>query len=125
MPAVSDNVWHEQDTNPGAIEAALRNLLKERHGENEAYVPARVLNLVCVVDKEWSGEIANRLRGVGRFHASRTVVCAVEPGRTTIDAMASVAADSEPKPGEFVAVRETVVVTIGEQHLEHLHSIVD
>ena len=27
-----------------------------------AYVPARVLNLVCIVDRQWSGEIANRLR---------------------------------------------------------------
>jgi glucose-6-phosphate dehydrogenase assembly protein OpcA len=125
MPGVSDAVWSEQDTTPGAIEAALRALLKQRHAESESYVPARVLNLVCVVDKEWSGEIANRLRGVGRYHPSRTVVCAVEEGRTTIDATASVAADAEPKPGTFTPTRETVIITCGPEHLEHLDTIVD
>ena len=74
MPAVSDSVWSARDTTPAAIEAALRDLLKQRHAEFEGYVPARVLNLVCIVDKQWSGEIANRLRGVGRYHASRTIV---------------------------------------------------
>src|SRR5436190_11078587 len=29
----------------------------------------------------WSGEIANRLRGVGRYHASRLVVLAYDPRR--------------------------------------------
>ncbi|HEY8638802.1 MAG TPA: glucose-6-phosphate dehydrogenase assembly protein OpcA [Solirubrobacteraceae bacterium] len=125
MPAVSDNVWHAEDTTPSAIEAAVRQLLIERHDENAAYVPARVLNLVCVVDREWSGEIANRLRGVGRYHASRTVVCSVEPNRTTLDAMVTIAADAEPKPGEFVPTRETIVVTVGEQHLARLETIVD
>ena len=88
-------------------------------------MPARALNLVCVVDREWSGEIANRLRGVGRYHASRTVVCAVEPGRTAIDARATVASDVDPRPGEFALMRETVVVSVGPQHLPELDSIVD
>jgi glucose-6-phosphate dehydrogenase assembly protein OpcA len=125
VPGVSDAVWSEQNTTPGAIEAALRNMLKERHAESDCYVPARVLNLVCIVDKDWSGEIANRLRGVGRYHPSRTVVCAVEEGRTTIDAVASIAADAEPKPGSFTPTRETVIVTCGPSHLEHLETIVD
>ena len=43
-------------------------------------VPARVLNLVVIVDRDWKGEIANRLERVGRYHASRTVLCAVEDG---------------------------------------------
>src|SRR5919198_82471 len=87
MPAVSDIVWSAQATTPGDIEAALRAMLKERHSENASYVPARTLNLVCIVDKQWSGEIANRLRQVGRSHAARTIVCAVEPKRTTMDAV--------------------------------------
>jgi glucose-6-phosphate dehydrogenase assembly protein OpcA len=124
-PAVSDTVWRAQDTTPGEIEAALRALLVERVAENSSYVPARVLNLVCVVDKQWSGEIANRLRGVGRYHASRTIVCAVEPGRTRLDATATVAADTEPKPGEFAVIRETVIVDVGPEHLPALDSIVD
>jgi glucose-6-phosphate dehydrogenase assembly protein OpcA len=122
---VSDLFWREQDTTPDAIEAALRGLLVDFHAANAGYVPARVINLVCVVDKEWSGEIANRLRGVGRYHASRTVVCAVEPGRRKIDATATIAADGEPRAGEFALLRETVIVDCGPEHLGHLDSIVD
>ena len=41
-----------EGTTPGAIEAALREMLKERHAENASPTsPARALNLVCVVDK--------------------------------------------------------------------------
>ncbi|MCW2967683.1 MAG: hypothetical protein JWM71_1455 [Solirubrobacteraceae bacterium] len=119
-------MWSERDTTPGAIEAALRELLRKRHSENVNHVPARVLNLVVVVDARWSGEIANRLAKVGRFHPSRTIVCAVEEGRTTLDGMASMAADSdETKPGELALTRELVVVRCGERHLAHLDSIVD
>jgi glucose-6-phosphate dehydrogenase assembly protein OpcA len=125
MPAVSDHVWSAQNTTPGKIEEALRQLLSERHAENAGYVPARVLNLVCIVDRQWSGEIANRLRGVGRNHPSRTIVCAVEPGRTTIDAIADVASDVHPKPGEFALIRETVVLYVGQGHLASIASIVD
>jgi glucose-6-phosphate dehydrogenase assembly protein OpcA len=122
---VRDQVWTAEDTSPSEIEAALRKLLVEFHAENEGYWPARVLNLVCVVDREWSGEIANRLRGVGRYHASRTIVCAVDPRRTTLSAKATIATDSDPKPGEFALLRETVVVECGPRHLEHLDTIVD
>jgi glucose-6-phosphate dehydrogenase assembly protein OpcA len=124
-PAVSDTVWTAQDTTPPEIASALGDLLIALHAENPSYTPARVLNLVCVVDHEWSGEVANRLRGVGRYHASRTIVCAVEPGRTTLDATASVASDVHPRPGEFALTRETVIVKVGRQHLEHLDTVVD
>ena len=66
---MSEDVWAEQDTTPDAIEAALRELLRERHAANHALAPARVLNLIVVVDREWKGEIANRLERVGRYHA--------------------------------------------------------
>src|SRR6185436_18902667 len=125
MPGVTDSVWSAQGTTPGDIEAALRAMLKERHTENASYVPARTLNLVCVVDKQWSGEIANRLRRVGRSHAARTIVCAVEPRRRTIDAVATIASDVHPKAGEFALLRETVIVDVGEQHLAHIDTIVD
>jgi hypothetical protein len=105
MPGVSDSRWAAQDTTPGAIEEALRNMLKERHEENESFSPARVLNMVCVVDKAWSGEIANRLRNVGRYHASRTVVLSVDPKRTTLDAVATIASDVHPKAGEYALLR--------------------
>jgi glucose-6-phosphate dehydrogenase assembly protein OpcA len=125
MPAVSDSVWSAQATTPVEIEAALRAMLKERHAENASYVPARTLNLVCVVEKQWSGEIANRLRRVGRKHAARTIVCAVEPRRQTIDAVATIASDVHPQPGEFALLRETVIVDVGERHLESIDTIVD
>ncbi|MBA3747071.1 MAG: glucose-6-phosphate dehydrogenase assembly protein OpcA, partial [Solirubrobacterales bacterium] len=118
-------MWSAQDTSPAAIEAALRELVAERHHENEGYVAARALNLVTIVDAQFSGEIANRLRRVGRYHASRTVVCSVEPGRTKIDARATVASQANPRPGEFALMRETVVVSVGERHVPHLARIVD
>src|SRR5436305_3064100 len=123
--SVLDSYWSAQDTTPSAIEEALRQLVSERHRENEGYVAARALNLVTIVDAEYSGEIANRLRRVGRNPASRTGVCSVEPGRTTIDARATVASEADPRPGEFSLMRETVVVSVGEQHLAHLDRIVD
>lgn len=125
MPGVADSRWAAQDTTPGAIEAALREMLKERHAENESFAPARVLNMVCVVDREWSGEIANRLRQVGRYHASRTVVLAVEPGRQKLDAVAMIASDVQPKAGEYALLRETVIVDVGDKHLKALDTIVD
>ena len=125
MPGVSDSRWAAQGTNPGEIEEALRTMLKERHAENESYVPARVLNMVCVVDKAWSGEIANRLRQVGRYHASRTVVLSVDPPRKTLDAVATISSDVHPKAGEFALLRETVIVEVGDKHLPALDTIVD
>jgi hypothetical protein len=124
MPAVSDAVWSAQDTTPEEIEAALRAMLTERHSEDEGYVPGRALNMVCIVDKQWSGEVANRLRRVGRYHASRTVVLAFDPGRTTLDAVATIASDVHPKAGEYALLRETVIVEVGERHLHHLDALV-
>lgn len=121
----SDLVWSDRATTPGKIEQALRRLVTECHADNQHCVPARTLNLVCVVDREWSGEIANRLRRVGRFHASRTVVCAVEPRRTTIDAQATVAAETDDRTGGFAVMRELVIVHVGEHHLRDLDTIVD
>jgi glucose-6-phosphate dehydrogenase assembly protein OpcA len=121
----TDTVWSERDTTPGAIEAALRELLAERHAQSAGYVPARALNLVCVVDREWEGEIANRLRRIGGVHASRTIVCSYERGRTTLDARANIVTDGAPRPGEFALMRETVVVRVGPEHLTQLDRIVD
>jgi glucose-6-phosphate dehydrogenase assembly protein OpcA len=118
-------IWSEQDTTPSAIEAALRQLLQEQHARSEAYVPARVLNLVVVVDREWRGEIDNRLEKVGRYHPSRTILCAVEPGRDKIDARVMMTAEGDPKPGDFALCRERVVVDLGPTHLERLDTIVD
>ena len=93
---MSEDVWSARDTTPDAIEAALRELLRERHATDAGVAPARVLNLVVIVDREWKGEIANRLERAGQYHASRTVLCAVEPGRSALDAMATIGYD-EPR----------------------------
>lgn len=120
---MSEDVWSERDTNPDAIEAALRELVRERHAANQALAPARVLNLVVVVDRPWKGEIANRLERVGRYSASRTLLCAVEEGRETIDATA-VMSYEEPKSGLGV-MHEQVEIDIGPSHLPALDTIVD
>lgn len=122
----SANVWSEKDTTPSRIEAALRDLLKERYARGESWAPARVLNLVVVADREWRGEIQNRLERVGRYHASRTILCAVERDRTEIDASASMTADDDEAAGGGVAVaHEQIAIDIGPRHLAHLDRIVD
>jgi glucose-6-phosphate dehydrogenase assembly protein OpcA len=121
---MSEDIWSAQDTNPDAIEAALRELLRERHAANEALAPARVLNLVVVVDREWKGEIANRLERAGRYQASRTVLCAVEERRHTLDAVATVSHE-EPKGSRIGVMHETVEIDLGPEHLQALQTIVD
>jgi glucose-6-phosphate dehydrogenase assembly protein OpcA len=121
----SDAVWSEQGTTPDAIEAALRKLLIEVHGENDDFLPARVLNMIAFVDREWTGEIANRLRGVGRYHASRLVVLAYEPRRESLDARVMIASEAASAPGELALLHETVVVELGDRHLDDLLTIAD
>jgi glucose-6-phosphate dehydrogenase assembly protein OpcA len=123
--ARSDAVWSAQGTTPDAIEAALRQLLIEVHSEHDNYVPARVLNMIAFVDREWTGEIANRLRGVGRYHASRLVVLAYEPRRERLDARVMITSEGETEPGELALLHETVVVELGDRHLDDLLTIAD
>lgn len=126
IPAVGpDAVWSEQGTTPDAIEAALRELLKQRHHERGGYVPARALNMIAFVERRFAGEIANRLRGVGRYHASRTIVFSYEPSQTTLDARVIVSTEREPTAGEVGLLRETVMVQIGKRHLDDLLTIAD
>jgi glucose-6-phosphate dehydrogenase assembly protein OpcA len=118
-------VWSAEDTTPAAIEEALRELLQRQHAQDGAHVPARVLNLAVVVDRDWRGEIMNRLEQVGRYHASRTIVCAVEPGRETIDASVVMTVQGEAAPGEPSLIRERVLLEVGEKHLAMLDTVVD
>jgi len=121
---VSEDVWSAEDTTPDAIEAALRELLRERHAEDRALAPARVLNLIVVVDREWKGEVSNRLQRVGRYHASRTILCSVQEGRTTLDAVATIAYEDGGGPGVH-PMRERVDIDLGPEHLSGLETIVD
>jgi glucose-6-phosphate dehydrogenase assembly protein OpcA len=85
-----------------------------------------VLNLIVIADREWRGEIANRLEQVGRFNASRTIICVVEQGRDHISAWAQMSApDRQPPPGEIAPVTERVEVDVGPQHLPVLDTVVD
>src|ERR1700684_1480102 len=121
----SDAVWSEEGTTPDAIEAALRHLLVEVHAESDSFVPARVLNMIAFVDREWSGEIANRLRGVGRYHASRLGGLSYEPHRERLDARVMIASEGASAPGELALLHETVVVELGDRHLDDLLTIAD
>src|SRR3982750_662618 len=115
-----DDVWREDDTTPGAVEAALRRMFAERHKEERAYVPARVMNMVVIVDKDFRGEIENRLRRVGRFHPSRLVLVAVEPGRTRLSATVRIGTDDATRSGAITVGRERVELLIGENHVRKL-----
>jgi glucose-6-phosphate dehydrogenase assembly protein OpcA len=121
-----DEVWSERDTTPARIEAALRNIVVEHHHSDHPFVPARVLNVVVVVDGQFRGEIENRFERVGRYHPSRLVLCAVDERRDTIDAWAGVGTDdAEPRPGHIAVARERVELDIGPRHLSKLDTIVD
>jgi glucose-6-phosphate dehydrogenase assembly protein OpcA len=120
---VTEDVWSERDTTPDAIDDALRRMLHELHAADGTLAPARVLNLVVVVDHDWKGEIANRLARVGRYHASRTVLCAVEEGRTTLDGRAVMRWD-DPNDGVGV-IQEQIEIDLGPTRLRALESVVD
>jgi glucose-6-phosphate dehydrogenase assembly protein OpcA len=120
---MSEDVWAEQDTTPDKIDDALRKMLRELHAADGTLAPARVLNLVVVVDHDWKDEIADRLAQVGRYHASRTVLCAVEEGRETLDARAVMRWNS-PEDGVGV-IQEQVEIDIGPAQLRALETVVD
>ncbi len=125
MSDIIDTVWAERGTTPAEIEAALRDMLIQRYTQTAGDIPARALNMICIEDKEWSGEIANRLRSVGSYHASRTIACLIDPRRTRLNAMATMSASARARIGEFALLHETVLLYLGERHLAHLDTIVD
>src|SRR3954453_16525476 len=126
---MSDDVWSAQDTTPADIEKALRELLIHHHAEVGADAPARVLNLIAIVDRQWRGRIENPLEKFGRYHASRTGPCAVgprrpglggsEPRRPAMAARGRLIAQDEPQAGEFSLTHEHVVIDVGPEHVEY------
>ena len=84
-----------------------------------------MLNLVAVVERDWRGEIVNRLEHLGRFHPSRTIVCSMESGRTEIDAWATMTCDPDEDAGGVRVCEERVEIDVGPGHLERLGTIVD
>jgi glucose-6-phosphate dehydrogenase assembly protein OpcA len=125
MGAGCDMVWSAERTTPAEVEEALRKMLVDRHSEHAGCVPARTLNLVCVVDARGQAAVVDRLESRGPYHASRTIVCAIEHGRTEIAALARIGSDMHPAPGELAVLRETVILAVGDRHVPHLESIVD
>lgn len=121
---MSEARWAESDTTPERIEAALRELLRERHAADETLVPARVLNLVVVADREWRGEVVNRLERLGEYHASRTILCTVQDGRRHLDATATVTGDRIATDRVGV-LREMVEIEVGTSHLDRIDTIID
>ncbi len=123
MAVSEQTTWDERGTTPDRIEAALRRLLHERHAEDTSLVPARVLNLVVIADREWKGEIINRLERVGRYHASRTILCTVSEQRSGIDARVVLSSQSE---GSGIGVvTEWVELDLGEDALARIDTILD
>jgi glucose-6-phosphate dehydrogenase assembly protein OpcA len=118
-------VWSAERTTPAEVQSALSAMLVQRHGEHASCIPARTLNLVCVVDAGSRAELVERLARLRGYHASRTIVCSVEPRRTTISALARIGSDMHPRRGALAVLRETVVLALGERHLAQLESIVD
>jgi glucose-6-phosphate dehydrogenase assembly protein OpcA len=121
----SQTFWAEQATTPSAVEEALRALLRERHARDHSFAPARVLNMVVVCEQDWRGEVANRLESVVHHNPSRTILCAVEPGRKTMDAWVAVAAPERADGANIALGHEHVELDIGPGHLAHLDTIVD
>lgn len=121
---MSEARWAEPDTTPERIEAALRELLRERHAADASLVPARTLNLVVIADREWRGEILNRLERIGRFHPSRTILCTVEDDKRTLDATATLS-DIEGAGGSVGVLHEMIEIRLGNAHLDRIDTVVD
>jgi glucose-6-phosphate dehydrogenase assembly protein OpcA len=120
---VEHTVWQQDDVDPGAVEGAMIALERERFGRRDGKLPARALNLVVVVDADYTGEVVRRLDAVGRNAPSRTVLVRVHAGRTGLSARVTIATVNDGTPDE--ASTELVTLDVAERHLSRLDSIVD
>jgi glucose-6-phosphate dehydrogenase assembly protein OpcA len=83
-----------------------------------------VLNLVVITDREWKGEISNRLDRIGHDNPARTIMVVVEQGAKSLGASAMLINDQSNEPGVQSIFRERIELDVGPQHLEHLDTIV-
>jgi glucose-6-phosphate dehydrogenase assembly protein OpcA len=120
---VEHTVWQQDDVDPGAVEQAMLALERERFQRSRGKLPARALNLIVVVDADYSGEILRRLESVGRNAPSRTVLVRVHARRRGLSARVTIASLHEGTPDE--ATREAVTLDVADRHLPRLDSIVD
>lgn len=121
--AVEHTVWQQDDVDPGAVEQAMLALERERFRQRRRALPARALNLVVVVDADFTGEIVRRLESVGRNAPSRTILVRVHRHRRGLSARVTIATVHEGTPDE--ASTEQVTLDVADRHLAHLESIVD
>lgn len=122
---MTDDVWYAAGTTPAAVESALRELLANRHRRSASFVPARVLNLVTIVDAAFSGEVENRLERLRESHPSRLILCKVAEGQESLNAIASIGSDGDdPTPGGVAVGREKIELTMAPRHVEALDTIV-
>jgi glucose-6-phosphate dehydrogenase assembly protein OpcA len=120
-----DGAWSAEDTTPAEVEAALGRLLSRHHAEHGRFAPARVINLVVVVDAARRAEVVERLEQVGRYHPSRTIVCALSPGRRTLAAVAAMVCERPAGAGGLALCRERIELELGEAAASALASVVD
>lgn len=122
----SPGVWSARDTTPGEIESALLKLMHERAsgGSGSVQAPARVLNMVVVIDKEWKGEISNRLDRISHDNPARTILVVVEEGMEGLNAMATLIHDTPGELGTNTVFRERIEIECGAEQLDHLDTIV-
>lgn len=122
---MTDDVWYATGTTPAAIESALRELLSNRHRRSASFVPARVLNLITIVDAAFSGEVENRLERLRAAHPSRLILCKVAEGQPELNAIASIGSDGDDAAAGNVTVgREKIEVTMAPRHVAALDTIV-
>jgi hypothetical protein len=99
-------------------------MLAIRYQERDCTIPARSLNLVCLSPRQQLQALLRRLQGSAQA-ASRTIVCVIDPDRTTIDATAELECGVHPARGEFGLLREFVTLEIGGRHLRQLEAVLD
>ncbi|MGH2906627.1 MAG: glucose-6-phosphate dehydrogenase assembly protein OpcA [Solirubrobacterales bacterium] len=123
-PLTTPGVWSARDTTPAEIDDALRKLMSERSAEDRVHAPARVLNLVVISDREWKGEISNRLDRIGHDNPARTILVVVEEGKEGLDASAMLVSEPSTEPGLESVFRERVEIDCGTNQLSHIDTIV-
>jgi glucose-6-phosphate dehydrogenase assembly protein OpcA len=83
-----------------------------------------VLNLVVISDREWKGEISNRLDRIGHDNPARTIMVVVERGKKNLDASAMLVNEQSTEPGVEAIFRERIEIDCGTEQLSHLDTIV-
>jgi hypothetical protein len=123
--AKTDAVWRAQDTTPAAVEAALRALMTEARARSESYVPARSLNLVCIVNKDYAERWPT---GCAAWGASRPRGRSCAPSRRGARRSTRSRRSRSPRRSATACTSRCArpwCSTWAPQHLGHLETIVD